>query len=301
MALLAPGWHGKRWKCNKGEHFSQPPQHMGFGGGYCDHVWGYSCRLLRWHAAQQLVFSLTSRHALLQLQYGKQWGVTLAESDRATLRYDVIESLRFEGLHQLQGTEQSLEGWIQVGWVSIAVELKALDMILWKKHEKTRFNSWNIIKPILKGPAFVAPPCFFHPFFSSPQSQNNTRNLQYHLLTCPYPPYQEPFADGQSCDAVFLTFTETRLVTWGVCVNSQKPGAALTRAGWLWDPGSVSTETIPIPAWMRPHISALDMDLVVGRVRADLWLQIRKLFGHWFVRSGTNATSKKRGSRGQSL
>lgn len=46
MALLAPGWHGKRWKCNKGEHFSQPPQHMGFGGGYCDHAWGYSCRLL---------------------------------------------------------------------------------------------------------------------------------------------------------------------------------------------------------------------------------------------------------------
>lgn len=41
--------------------------------------------------------------------------MTLAESDGAMLRYDVTERLRFEGLHQLQGTEQSLEGWIQVG------------------------------------------------------------------------------------------------------------------------------------------------------------------------------------------
>lgn len=194
MALLAPGWHGKRWKCNKGEHFSQPPQHMGFGGGYCDHVWGYSCRLLRWHAAQQLVFSLTSRHALLQLQYGKQWGVTLAESDRATLRYDVIESLRFEGLHQLQGTEQSLEGWIQVGWVSIAVELKALDMILWEKHEKTRFNSWNIIKPILKGPAFVAPPLLFPSFFFLPPISK-----QYEKPTVPFAYMSLPPIPGTVC------------------------------------------------------------------------------------------------------
>ena len=40
-----------------------------------------------WHAIynlfQQFVLSTEdSRHALLQLQYGKQWGVTLAETDR---------------------------------------------------------------------------------------------------------------------------------------------------------------------------------------------------------------------------
>lgn len=63
-------------------------------------------------------------------------------------------------------------------------------------------------------------PPAFSIFFSPPNLK--TIRETYHLLTCPYPPYQEPFADGQSCDAVFLTFTETRLGNRGTCLNSQK-------------------------------------------------------------------------------
>lgn len=109
---------------------------------WCDHVWGYSCRLLWWHAALGVFVDLQACAFTTSIWQTVGRDLGWIRSRHATIWwYDVIERLRFEGLHQLQGTEQSLETWIQVGWVSIAVELKVLDMILWKKHNLTHETS----------------------------------------------------------------------------------------------------------------------------------------------------------------